>query len=589
MLLAARCDEALGEREAALARYHEVLLIDPRHAESLDAVGAARRRTLHARMESLVAERDFAAAVAALAELARLEPAAEAGAQYLYAAAVIRRDHLDDRRGALELVDRALAVAPELPRAFDTAFRLRQDTGDLAGLLRQLRGALDRLGPGDANADKARLWQQVGEIALQRGADPATALCAFSAADALVPGDRAREDLVARLSVEVGTGAVDKALAAHQRLIDREPDRPAPYHSLARLCQDIGATDRLWWTTAALIVLDDVKPDLLRFYEQHRAAQLGPVRGTITPELWTLLGHPDQDRPIEALLRLAGPALAWRTARTHAAAGLDLRRRVIAGKGQNGAPSAGLPTRAAFGPAEWFPALVLKYVARTLDVAAPDLFVDETAAAGLGSHNLRDGRELAPAFVLGPELVRRPSEPEVVFELGRATALLRPEWMLRLALPTRATLELAVRVALAVGGASSPAGDDDETQRLAGQLRATLPADAQDQLRIVARSFVADRGGVIDVRRWLAAGELGAARAALAITGDLAAAARVLGADTGPGGGISQQDRRRDLLAFAVSEEHMAVRRALGLGVAEGPTVAGSATVSTTARSSNHV
>ena len=75
------------------------------------------------------------------------------------------------------------------------------------------------------------------------------------------------------------------------------------------------------------------------------------------------------------------------------------------------------------------------------------------------------------------------------------------------------------------------------------------------------------RGDRLDLLGWIVASDLTAGRAALALCGDLGAAARVIAVEPSGQSPLSARERINDLLAFSVSEDHFAVRAALGLHV----------------------
>jgi tetratricopeptide (TPR) repeat protein len=149
-----------------------------------------------------------------------------------------------------------------------------------------------------------------------------------------------------------------------------------------------------------------------------------------------------------------------------------------------------------------------------------------------------------------------------LLERARATASLRPAWVLRHALPVSG-LERALRSARVVSAGAGPEGPEDE--RLARIIAENLSRAELASLEKVTGALSPE----VDVRRWVAASELSAARAALALTGDLAAVTAVVARDAAMDGVLPAAERIKDLLAFCVSEDHFAVRRSLGIGAKE--------------------
>jgi hypothetical protein len=168
-----------------------------------------------------------------------------------------------------------------------------------------------------------------------------------------------------------------------------------------------------------------------------------------------------------------------------------------------------------------------------------------------------------PALIVDRRFADRAPEAEVLFELARTVALLRPPWFLRFGAGVNDVLALGLRAAFALGDpAQSEADAKRDVRRLLQHLREARPDLAEEQVTALG-SELAHRPEPPDVGRWLAAVELSAARAALAVTGDLEAALRRVSGETTRPGGLGPQERVKDLLAFAVSEEHFAVRAAL--------------------------
>ena len=113
--------------------------------------------------------------------------------------------------------------------------------------------------------------------------------------------------------------------------------------------------------------------------------------------------------------------------------------------------------------------------------------------------------------------------------MAKRMVLMRWERFPRFCLGTPALLEIAVRAGLQLGG--SPIGNGphgDEVDKMAKVLDPLLSPPLRAELKVVARKFVEARGDRLDLLGWIAAADLTAGRAALALCGDLGAAARVL-------------------------------------------------------------
>jgi hypothetical protein len=87
------------------------------------------------------------------------------------------------------------------------------------------------------------------------------------------------------------------------------------------------------------------------------------------------------------------------------------------------------------------------------------------------------------------------------------------------------------------------------------------------ELKGVARRYVEACGDKVDIAGWIGASDLTASRAALVLCGDIVAAGQVIAMEPAAQSPLTVQDRIKDLLAFFVSDDHFAVRAALGMQV----------------------
>ncbi|HSZ82773.1 MAG TPA: hypothetical protein VLA14_10855, partial [Polyangia bacterium] len=361
-----------------------------------------------------------------------------------------------------------------------------------------------------------------------------------------------RHEQLADVCVAAGPSHLDKAIAEHQWLVAHNPDRLASYRALAKLYGDAGALDKLWCVAATLAFLRQADPELQQFYETHRPRELRAAKRPFNDEVWLKVIHPDEDRFIDAIFMLLGSFVASAAAQQHHALGLRRRDRVDVAADPR------------------VPARVLRYVAETLELATPDLFFKESEPQSLTLVNLQERGALTPALVIGKGVEQRGSEIELIFEMGKGMAFLRPERFVRAAVPSAAALEVALRAALVLGG--SPVGDvagthAAEVDQLAADLRRLVPRAVTDQLVGLGRKLAESRGDVLDVPAWMGAADLTAARVGFALTNDLAAAARVISTEPLTTSPVSPKDRLKDLLAYSVSEDYFAVRKFLGLEV----------------------
>jgi tetratricopeptide (TPR) repeat protein len=515
------------------------------------ALAPNRRPAVHKLLQIHTEQKQWPEAVAALARLAAIETGGPLRAKYHYAAAVIQRDELGADDAAVQLFHTALDEDAEMHKAWEALERLLTEKQDWKGLARAYRRMIKRL-PQEGMAEvRARLWNGLGVVSLRYLGDRQAAVAALEMASALDRDNLARHELLADLYIEMGPSGAEKAVAEHQFLVSRRPDRIESYQSLAALYQQMQAYDKLWCVAGALTYLNAADHYLRTFWERHRLSDVPVAATKLGAELWSKVVHPSEDRFISALFSLLAPALALTTAQRHQAMGVKRGDRIDLDRD------------------DWFPAKALRYVSTTLEMPLPDLFVREKDPQTVSIYNLRDRGGLTPALVLGHGFKQWSTPWEVVFDLAKRMAFLRWERFPRVALMTPAALDIAVRAAMALGGrplngvAHEPHFDDD-VERTRSKLFELVPEPLAHQLAVLAKEF---RGDVLDISGWMAGADLSAARAAFVLSSDLPAAFRVLGSEPSGLSPLSLADRIGDLLAYSVSDEFFTVRQALGLTV----------------------
>jgi tetratricopeptide (TPR) repeat protein len=495
-------------------------------------------------------------------------PADAAGrARYLHTRALALRDEQGDRAGAIALLEQALEADPTMVPAWDALEPLQRGGGDSIALRRCYARALKALGKTADPALSLRLWNGLAEVSWRALGDHPTAVAAFEVARTLDPDDEGPERALGALYLKVGPSASEKAVAVHQALAARAPDEPEPYRVLEQLWTAEHAPQKAFWASAVLEQLGQATDHQAEPVKLTAFARPVTLARTLSEPLWECLCHPDEDRVLSTLFMVLSPSLLALVAdpqhrfpprRAEAVQAVD--------------PTATRPSRGAAGPfGGAFAPAALAHVARALAVPAPTLYLVRSARRPLTVRLRAGGPTVRHALILDRRFADQAPEADVLFELARTVALLRPPWLLRFGRRVPAVLDLGLRAADALSETDFPTGGrpKGDVRRLLQNLREARPDLAQEQVAALA-SELDHRPDPPDLRRWLAAIELSAARAALVLTGDLAAAVRRVSADRARPGGLAPTERVKDLLAFAVSEDHFAVRAALALDAPEG-------------------
>ncbi|HEY5283861.1 MAG TPA: hypothetical protein VIM14_13800, partial [Polyangia bacterium] len=534
--------EKLADWPAAMEAYAQALVIQ-----------AERRPVLYKTLDYYTAEREWPLAIATLQKLASLESEPLPRAKLNYAVAAIYRDEEKDGGKAVELFTKVLDDHPLYPKAFEAIEKLLIEAKDLKELERAYRKQIKRL-PQDAPAEmKLRLWDALADVALKQH-DKQSAALTMEVALSFDRDNMARQERLAKMYFDMGPAAADKAIAQHQFLISKKPDRIESYKALAALFFQAGAHDKMWCVAGAMTCLGQADPPLRALYENFRPAQMPNTTGKLNEELWRKILHPTENNFLSALFALLSPALAMTTAQPHKVLALDRATRVdVAGNNWSYAPA-------------------LRYVANAIEAALPDVFIKRDASGTVSLANLKEKNVLTPALVIGNGSDQFTSQSQVVFDLAKRMVLLRPERFPRFALGTLSALDIAVRAGLQLGGSPIGPGDHgDEVNKMAKRLDGLLPTPLRTELKGLAKRYVDACGNKVDIADWIVASDLTASRAALVLCGDIVAASQVLAIEPSGQSTLSVQERVKELLSFFVSDDHFAVRAALGVQVSLTP------------------
>jgi two-component system response regulator MprA len=570
--------EKLEEVHGAYTRARATLLDDGRRrqydrdqaggdlseqAPSLDAELAFRAG------EELLARRHFANAIAKFAAAAAAAPdeadyhaalgwahwlaggsdarAADLARPHLNQALAINPDHATahDYTGRIDAAlgtDDALAVF-HLERALDIdpgrlealveierIFLRRSDARPLERLYRRLlyRSA------GRSPAIEARLWLRLGGLARDHLDDLVGARAAFANALRIAPADptatTALSDLERRR--DHGTDGDWDALRAQWR---RDYSAPGAGAELVKHASAGGRHDATFLAASALVAMGDADADTDALYQRFRPRFVIRAQHALGLAEWSQLRHADDALEIGALLELLAPAARALMPLTLADLELDESMQVS---------EVDLP--AGF-------ARMRGYVANLFAVAPPAVYVRSDFG-----HQIHVGALDQPVLLAGDEALTAPERGELAFRLARAMTYLWPGRAVGGSRPAR----VLKRVVLAAFAAAAPQaavgliGADAEAQAAQAAF-AGLDDEIQQKARAVVLRLVA-RSPSFNLSKWARGLARTADRAGLLVSGDLPAARR-FAAELG-----AHDD---DLLDFALSPAHLALRTELGLSI----------------------
>ncbi len=206
------------------------------------------------------------------------------------------------------------------------------------------------------------------------------------------------------------------------------------------------------------------------------------------------------------------------------------------------------------------------YTAQVLNVLLPDVYLrDDNKAADIQLANAIEKSELCPSFMVRPHLLQGKTEREVAFLLARRLAFLRPEYYLRMLLPTNTELKVVVLSAIVMVQPRFPVPPNlvASVQQYLPEMQKRMSPLAREQLAAVVQRFV-QATPEINLAKWGHAVDALSHRAGFVVCGDLAVSARAVAVDPVVVDGPTIKDKVRELVLFSISEEYFAARAQMG-------------------------
>ncbi len=535
---------------------------------------------LHKCLDLLIEKKDWAGAMATLDELIAEEKNVRRRARYRQTAALIARDELKDYPLAVIHFDGALDDDPTLERAAADLERLVEEQQDHRELARIYRRKIKQLGPDsegaskESRAERLRLWSALGQLCLLHLNDPETAMAALEVAVALDRGGSVsvmdREDReahsgtvidreahsaavinrrrqLASLYVQAGPDRADKAILEHQTLLRLNKGELSSYRALKKLYLLVKQREKAAHVAYALHILKKGEPEDEKLVAELAARPLTPAKRSLKLELARTLAHPEEDLQLGALFQAVLQSVQLGYARPFKDSGLSRKDRVDPG-------SQHLYARA------------LRYGVEVLDAAVPEVYLqpDQKDRPYTVVHCSEKGQPPVICVQIGAQLLnpKRP-EREVMYEMGRLAAMLRPKRTLRTLLPTAAQLGMIIDAAMVMGGET---GLPAKVMETAQGLKRSLAPTVAEQVAAYGKGLrEAGTRGEQAATAWLGWSDMTAVRAGLVLAGDLETVALLLATDPPGASPLSPKQRLLELIHFSVSEEYFTIRQYLGL------------------------
>ncbi|HTL32335.1 MAG TPA: tetratricopeptide repeat protein [Kofleriaceae bacterium] len=473
-------------------------------------------------------------------------------AAYLLASAEIRRTHLKDQAGALDCYETALdEMFHEDPLRSSTrergfaAFNALCEvvSGDDKYLEQAYRRMIKRVPKDDPVL--VQLWDALGDVYRLRLDHPQSAIEAFELAHALDPDKSAHRtrllaDLYARTGGKRPTTQVSERAA---KLVEVDPTNADSYRAISRAALAGGRIDEAWCVSRALVFLKQANNEEKALYRRFQQLETKKAKGILDDDAWTSVRHADEDQTITAIF-----GLTWEGAvalRAGPAKAFDLKPK----------------ERLAIEDSTGVVAKIFKHASRVLNVPLPDVYVQPRRPGRLMLANCVEKGRLVPSIIVGRDLMTGYRDTEIAASVGAMISLLRPAYYLKLALTSADELEAALAAAALVVGRQSRAARPELaelTQQIAAELQKRINrATGEAILSLLGR--LPERP---DLGRWRNAVDAASQRAALLISGDLAATARMAASESS-----RPTQRVQELVAYSVSPAYFAARRHLQVTV----------------------
>jgi tetratricopeptide (TPR) repeat protein len=477
---------------------------------------------------------------------------------YYLASAEIRRTHLKDEAGALECyetaIDEMFREEPLRPatreRALDAFHALRElVTGDRNWkyLEQSYRRMIKRLPKGDPVL--LPLWDGLGEIYRSKLEHHQSAIEAFEIAHAL-DADKSshRARVLAELYAQTGVKRPQQVPHKGARTAPEiDPMSASGYRTLGRDALDSGRIDQAWCVARALVFLQQANKEETALYHRYQRNETRKAKGLLDEDAWSHVRHAGEDLTISAIF-----ALTWEAA---------VALRAGPTKAFNLKPKERLAIEESTGVV----AKIFKHASRVLQVALPDVYVQPRRPGRLLLANCIEKGRLAPAVIVGRDLMTGYRDTEIAASVGSMIALLRPSYYLKLTLGTVDELEAALCAASLIVGKKRAARP--QLEPMIEAIAAELPKHLTRATGEALMQLVHRVPEPADLLGWRNAVDATAQRAGLIISGDLAATARMIASEAAGPGGQRPNQRVQELVAYSVSPAYFEVRRHLGISV----------------------
>lgn len=486
-------------------------------------------------------------AVALTKRMCDLEPDTKKRAQRLVrlAGALLDRQRDDEAIACLvQSIDVEVRELSALEMLADVLSE-RQEWSQLEALYRKVLSKLDVFEASARPDIENEVSRRLGLLLRDHLEDHALALEAFGRAARAKPGESSARKLAIDVAREIGDHvATREHLIALSKV---EPTETRVYRLLFETHMRLGATERAVDAASVLVHLGAAS-DRERVVYQSTKEEAPPRYGnTLTSEDWPLLAEPlDRLGTAGRILALAGPAAA--ASLSEAAKRKDRGEPIEVGKS----------TISAVRAFDWS--------CRTLGVRTPEIVLDDTRDVGF----VPGYRAGAPTMSIGRTALRGLGVGELSALSARNAIYGMPSYALLAACSNMEELTIAFIAILRTAMSDLQLSEVLAVRAglLVPRIEARLDPSERRELAELARAFDSE-GGRFELVRYVESAERTGMRAALLSAGDLPSTLKALSDAPAHFAVASPEERERELMTFVVSDELVALRRRLGVELAD--------------------
>lgn len=468
----------------------------------------------------------------------------------LVALARIQQQNLSDSVGALASLEEARTLEPRRASVLQALARGYEMVGRWASAM-EVTGALAEVTP--MPVDRAALRYAQARLALDHLQDEERALSLLEQTLEEDPSHAEARSILTRLRSSLTppepmpVPKEDSIVAPPPQPDDGDELDPAVHLRAFGQRRREGRADAAFLSALALEELGASYPDLQVLINQTRSVTPIRARGTLDAAAWELLRPYGMDEVLTEIF--ASVAQAASRSRVEQ---LEARGRLVQLN-----PSTRLDGASTASVVRSF-----QWAARVLGVRCPELYMVPEVPGEIAAVRASEA-----TTAVGPSVASGRSAKDLAFLAGRHLTYYRPEAQVLVYFPTRDELTRLLLAAVRLTKPDEDPGDD--ANRAVAALATRLDRHIADDDRAQLRKAVWElelRGGKFSLGAFTRHVELMAARAGLLLCGDLATATAIVLTEARSIAGLSLEAKRRDLVGFNVSEEHIDLRERFAHG-----------------------